>query len=119
MEKYYEKEHKDLVEGFSFKFKKLNPIDHLSLVTQNIDIEKLEGENAKGFILNCMRNVIWRKGESDWGTLTDSEGNCKTVELEDNPSLFLDLYYRYKQEVLLPVFIESKTFQNLISTKKQ
>ena len=114
--KYYEIEYTDLMEGVTFKFKKLNPIEHLGLVTANITEDNKTDftEQYKKFLIN----VLWTKDGTNWMPLIDSEGNSKLKEFEDNVAIGLDLIYRFKNEVLNPVFTESKTFQDIIKHQK-
>lgn len=110
---YWEETFTDLIKGVIFKFKKMNPIDHLNLVTKNVDFERMDGDNAEYFIKKCLQMTIWSKDGVTWNSLVDSEGNSKLPELERKMSVALDLFYYFKKYVLLPVFFESKTFQRL------
>lgn len=112
MENYWEKEYKDLCDGVVFKFKKMNTVEHLNLVTKNVDFENLDGGRAEYFIQKCLSLTLWTKDGSTWNKLIDDEGNSKLPELDVNPSIGLDLFYYFKKDVLIPVFLESKTFQN-------
>ena len=111
-ENYWEKEYKDLCDGVTFKFKKMNTIEHLNLVTKNVEFERLDGDRAEYFIQKCLRLVIWTKDGVTWNNLVDEEGNSKLPEMNNNASIGLDLLYCFKRDVLMPVFTESKTFQN-------
>ena len=111
-ENYWEREYKDLCDGVTFKFKKMNTIEHLNLVTKNVEFERLDGDRAEYFIQKCLRLVIWTKDGVTWNNLVDEEGNSKLPEMNNNASIGLDLFYCFKRDVLMPVFTESKTFQN-------
>lgn len=109
---YWQEEFKDICEGIVFKFKKMNTVEYLNMVTRNVEFEKLDGEKAEYFIQKCLSLAVWSKDGQTWNALIDSEGNAKLPELDANPSIALDLFYYFKREVLLPVFTGSKTFQN-------
>ena len=117
--KYYEIEYTDLIPGVTFKFAKLNPIEHLNIVTlqQSWDVNKNGGYT--GLLEKILINVLWTKDNKNWIPLIDSEGNAKLPEYETCPSLGLDLFIRFKNEVIEPVFTESKTFQNIMNRRKQ
>lgn len=115
--KYYDIEYTDLIPGITFKFKKLNPIEHLNLVTTNNVWEK-EHDDYKGLFEKILINVLWTKDGKNWQPLVDTDGNSKLPEFEDNISIGLDLFYIFKNEVLNPVFIESKTYQNIMKRIK-
>lgn len=108
---YWKIEYTDLCEGVTFKFKKMNTIEHLNLVTKNVEFESLDGDKAEYFINKCLSMALWTKDGNTWNNLVDAEGNAKLPELETNPSIALDLFYYFKKDVLLPVFTESKTFR--------
>ena len=112
---YWEVTYKDIIDGVVFKFKKMNPIEHLNLVTKNVEFERLDGDNAEYFIKKCLQTTLWSKDNQTWNPLVDSEGNSKLPELSNHMSAALDLFYYFKKDVLLPVFTESKTFQRSIS----
>ena len=115
---YWENTYKDLIDGVVFRFKKMNPIEHLNLVTKNVDFERLDGDNAEYFIKKCLQMTLWTKDNVTWNTLVDSEGNAKLPELERKMSAALDLFYYFKKDVLLPVFFESKTFQKFTTDEQ-
>lgn len=108
---YWKIEYTDLCDGVTFKFKKMNTIEHLNLVTKNVEFESLDGDKAEYFINKCLSMALWTKDGNTWNNLVDAEGNAKLPELETNPSIALDLFYYFKKDVLLPVFTESKTFR--------
>ena len=115
---YWEIIHEDICDGVKFKFKKLNTVEHLNLVTKNVDFERLEGEKADYFINKCLQNTMWSKDGTNWVPLIDAEGNAKLPELEKNPSIAFDLFYMFKRDVLAPVFTGSKTFQNFMKDQE-
>ena len=121
MEKYWEHEITDLYEGMSFKFDKINPIDHINLVTFDTkglskDVDNGPDKASADFIKACFKYIKWNKG-SGWFNVLDDNGNARLPELDEHPSLLLDLFIKFRTEVLLPVFIESKTFQDILQTK--
>ena len=116
--KYYEIEYDDLLPGIKFKFRKLNPIEHLGLVTSDNGSWNDEGKDYTKLFGKILVNVLYTKDDKNWIPLIDSDGNAKLPEFEDNISIGLDLFYRFKSEVLNPVFTESKTYQNFISHRK-
>jgi len=116
---YWETIHEDICDGVKFKFKKLNTVEHLNLVTKNVDFERLDGEKAEFFINKCLQYTLWSKDGNNWTQLIDVEGNAKLPELERNPSIALDLFYMFKRDVLAPVFTESKTFQNFMKDQAE
>ena len=109
---YWKIEYTDLCEGVTFRFKKMNTVEHLNLVTKNVEFESLDGDKAEYFISKCLSMTQWTKDGNTWNNLVDAEGNAKLPELETNPSIALDLFYYFKKDVLLPVFTQSKTFRN-------
>ena len=119
MEKYWEKEITNLCDGIIFKFKKMNAVEHLNLVTKNVDFERLDGDRAEYFINKCLSMTIWSRDGQNWNNLIDAEGRSKLPEFEDNVSIGLDLFYYFKRDVLAPVFLESKTFQNSMKEIEQ
>ena len=110
--KYWENTYEGYCEGVKFKFKKMNTVEHLNLVTKNVEFEKLDGDKAEYFISKCLKTTLWSRDGSNWNQLVDEEGNSKLPELDEKPSIALDLFYLFKRDVLMPVFTESKTFQS-------
>ena len=108
---YWTIEYKDICDGVTFKFRKMNTIEHLNLVTKNVEFDSLDGDKAEYFISKCLGMAMWTKDGVNWNNLIDSEGNSKLQEMDLNPSIALDLFYYFKKDVLLPVFTGSKTFQ--------
>lgn len=111
---YWEIIYSDICEGIKFKFKKMNTVEHLSLVTKNVDFDNLDASKADYFISKCLQNTLWSKDDINWNPLIDGEGNAKLGELASNVSIALDLFYAFKRDVLVPVFTGSKTFQNFM-----
>lgn len=116
---YWQEEFKDICEGVTFKFRKMNTVEHLNMVTKNVEFESLDGDRAEFFIKKCLSLAIWSKDGVNWTPVIDGEGNAKLPELDTNPSIALDLFYYFKREVLLPVFTESKTFQDSMKAVKE
>ena len=112
-EYYWEKEYKDICEGVTFKFKQMNTIEHLNLVTKNVSFERAEGDAVEYFIKKCLSMVKWSKDGVNYNDLIDGDGNSKLPEMKANMSIALDLFYKFKSDVLAPVFTESKTFQEV------
>lgn len=111
---YWEQTYKDVLDGVVFRFKKMTPVEHISLVTKNNEFERLDGKDSQYFIHKCLQNTLWSKDNQTWNPLVDFEGNARLPELESNMAVALDLFYYFKKDVLLPVFTESKTFQRAI-----
>ena len=114
MTEYWKTEYTDLCDGVTFKFKQLNPVEHINLVTKNIEFEKLNGDKAQYFIQRTLENTIWTKDGTTWNPLVDSNGNPRLPELNTKPAIAFDLFCKFKADVLYPVFSESKTFQSFI-----
>lgn len=114
MNKYWETELTDIYDGIIFRFKKLNPIDHINLVTQHT-AESNDYNKLNVFITKCLSFIEWTKDGNVWTPLVDFEGNPRLPELADNPTIGFDVYYEFVKQVITPVFTESKTFRNLIS----
>lgn len=109
--------HEDLCQGVMFKFKKLDPIEHINLITRDVNEEKMDFDKSREYIKRCLRNVVWSKDGNIWTPLLDSEGGSRLPELDKDPSISLDLFYRFQNEVIKPVFYGSKTFQNFMKEK--
>ena len=116
-EKYYETIYEDLIEGIKFKFKKLNPVEHLGLCTSSQTWEKINGTDYTELYKKIFINILFTKNGTDWIPLVDSEGNARLKEFEENVSIGLDLFFEYKKKVINPVFTESKTIQNITNRK--
>lgn len=108
---YWEYKFEDLMPGVVFKFKKTTPLVILDLAERNIG---KSGESAQ-FKLDCLRLVVWSRNGENWFDLMDEDGN---TTLQDLPlSTLLDIFFKFRSTVLLPVFTESRTYQALSSTK--
>ena len=105
---FWETEYKDFVEGIVIKFKKLNSLDVLDLADRNIG----KNGDSKQFKLDCLRNVVWTKNGSQWFDLMDEDGNCTLQEV--TAPILLDIFFKFRSTVCLPVFTESKTYQDLL-----
>lgn len=116
---YWERTYTELLDGVQFKFKKMNTVEMLNLVTKNVDFERLEGDKAEFFISKSLQTTIWSRDGVNWTPLVDAEGNAKLPELDTNPSVALDLFYAFKRDVLAPVFTGSKTFQSFITEDQE
>lgn len=114
MKEYWEQELTDICEGVMFKFKQTNPIDLINLVTDSIDYEKANNSRKRQFVTQCLQQVIWTKNGTDWFPLVDSDSNPRLPEFKTNPVIGFDLFFRFRRDVINPVFTESKTFQSLI-----
>lgn len=110
---YYEKEYKNLIDGVTFKFKKLNTIEHIELAMDSATWETKGNKKTKtkDMLLGVYRNVLFSKEGGTYRELVDYEGNSNLPELDTRPNIALDLFYLFKEEVIFPVFTESKTFQ--------
>ena len=109
--KYYELKYNDILEGVTFKFKKMNPVEHLSFVLKLPDNEQNGVDKAQTFIQKVLENCLWSKDEQNYFPLVAEDGSARLPELIDNPQISLIMFARFKQEVLVPVFTESKIFQ--------
>lgn len=109
---FWEVEYKDFVPGVTFRFKKLNSLDVLDLADRNVG----STGKTKEFKRDCLVNVLWSKNGSDWRELMDEDGN---LSLDIPSSALLDIFYKFRSEVCLPVFTESKTYQSLLNQDGQ
>lgn len=118
MEDYTQIKYDDLIDGVVFKYKRMTPVEVIGLATRNISFSSLtfEGTDIDSMVQLCLGKILWSKDEGkSWTALIDAEGNSKLPELDSHPQLGLDLFYRFRKDVLTPVFTESKTFQNSMS----
>ena len=115
MERYWETIYDDIFEGVQFKFKKLNPIEHINLVTYNTKDIEGPGVGNELFIRKCAKYLLWSKDGSNWFPIVDDLDNSRLPELDENPSILLDLFCRFRKDVLVPVFLESKTYQSVLT----
>lgn len=107
-EKFWEHEYKDFVDGVVIKFKKMSSLDVLDLADRNISSVTA---NSKEFKLDCLRNVAWTKDGEHWFDLMDENGNCT---IQDLPySTLLDIFFKFRSVVCMPVFTESRTYRSL------
>lgn len=116
------KEIKDLLDGVTFKFKELNPVELINLVTKNLDFGKTDKrDDDEKFINKVLTCILWTKDGSTWNPLVQEDGEARLPELKSKPTVSLDLFYKFRSEVLAPVFYESKTFQTFMNDniKKQ
>ena len=115
MEKdFWNNEYTDIAEGVIFKFRKPNSVEFINLITRDIDIKTASFEASEEFISKCLSYVIWSKDNVTWNPVLNSNGTSRLPEMDDNPAIALDLFYKFKGDVLTQVFTESKTFQNFI-----
>lgn len=119
MTEYWNTEYTDIFPGITFKVKKINPIEIISLVNASIDFEKETFEHKNEFIKRCLLNIVWSKDGSKYFPLIDSENNPHLPELITNPTIAFDVFYVIRKDVIMPVFTESRTYQNLIDGKNQ
>ena len=103
---YWEVEYKDFVPDVVFKFRKMTSLDVLDLAERNIG----KNGDTKEFKRDCLQNVLWSRG-GDWFALMDDAGNATLPEL--SASTLLDIFFKFRNEVCLPVFTESKTYRLL------
>ncbi len=108
--KFWEEEYTDLVPDVTIKFKKMTSLDVLDLADRNIG----KSGDDKQFKLDCLKNVVWSKG-GEYFSLMDDEGNVTLPDLR--ASTLLDIFFKFRSVVCLPVFTESKTYQ-LLTEKK-
>lgn len=108
MAEFWEVEYKDFMPNVTIKFKKMSSLDVLDLADRNIGKET----DSKKFKLDCLRNVVWTRNGAEWFALMDEDGN---VTLPGLPaSTLLDIFFKFRSTVCLPVFTESKTYQSLM-----
>ena len=108
---YWEKTWENLVPGVVFKINKLAPLDRLAIVYNRQSITKsgYTSQNVKEFV----QNWIWtRNGGTNWNPVVNQSGTANLPELDTNQSLLFDLANIFQEEVIFPVFIESKAFRN-------
>jgi hypothetical protein len=117
---YYEEQLDKIYDGVIFRFKKINPIDYINLVTKHTETtaSKSTMKTSADFIGSCLSYIQWTKDGATWTDLVDPNGNSRLPELDEHPTIGFDLYYAFVQKVIAPVFIESKTFQSLMSQEK-
>ena len=112
MEEFWKEEYKDWMPNVVFKFKKMKSLDVLDLADRNLTGKAADGRQFK---LDCMRNVVWTKNGSDWFDLMDESGN---VTLDGLPySTLMDIFFKFRSVVLLPVFTESRAYQSLLQSQ--
>jgi len=107
---YWEKTWENLVPGVVFKINKLAPLDRLAIVYNRQSITKsgYTSQNVKEFV----QNWIWtRNGGTNWNPVVNQAGTANLPELDTNQSLLFDLANIFQEEVIFPVFIESKAFR--------
>lgn len=122
MEDYTKIKYDDICEGVLFKYAQMNPVEIIGLTTRNVSFSSLsfKGTDIESMVELCLRKIVWSKDDGKtWTPIIDAEGNAKLPELDKNPQIGLDLFYRFRKDVLTPVFIESKTFQNSMSRNEK
>lgn len=121
MEDYTQIRYNDIHEGILFKYKQMTPIEIIGLSTRNVSFSSVtfESTDIESMVKLCLDKILWSKDDGvTWTPLIDSVGNAKLPELNMYPQMGMDLFYRFRKDVLSPVFIESKTFQNSMSPQK-
>lgn len=106
MAEFWEVDYTDFVPNVTIKFKKMLSLDVLDLADRNIG----KAGDSKQFKLDCLRNVVWSKG-GEWFDLMDEYGNVTLEGLK--ASTLLDIFFKFRSTVCLPVFTESKAYQAL------
>ena len=106
MAEFWEVEYTDFVPNVTIKFKKMLSLDVLDLADRNIG----KAGDSKQFKLDCLRNVVWSRG-GEWFDLMDEYGNVTLEGLK--ASTLLDIFFKFRSTVCLPVFTESKAYQAL------
>lgn len=117
MERYWEKTYDDICDGIKFRFKKLNPIEHLALVSANTTQDDDKGalsNQSQEFLRKCLQCIEWSVDNGSWRTVVDELDNPTNDIFIEQPMILFDLVILFRQNVLVPVFIESKTFQNVL-----
>ncbi len=104
----------NLCDNYEFKVKKIDPIEHIGLCAKHMayNAETMSKENVDAFVKTCLSFIAFRKkGEGEeWKDLLNNNGSCR---ITISPSVYLDLFMKFRVDVIVPVFTESKTFQNL------
>lgn len=118
MTEYWNTEYSDICEGVIFKIKQVNPIELINLVTASVDYEKTTWDKQQEFVKNALKQVTWTKNGTEWFPLISEDGLPRLPEMQNNPTIGFDLFFAIRRDVILPVFIESKTFQHLTADKK-
>lgn len=112
MEEFWKVEYKDWVPNVVFKFKHMKSLDVLDLADRNITGKAADGRQFK---LDCLRNVVWSKNGTEWFELMDDSGNTTLDGL--SYSTLMDIFFKFRSEVLLPVFTESRAYQSLLQSQ--
>jgi hypothetical protein len=115
--KYYEIIYDDIVDDVIFKFKKLNPIEHLSFILKSQD-DQGQIDKVEEFVKKVLQCCLWSKDMKNFFPLVDDSGSARLPELNDDPGISLIMFSRFKSEVLMPVFTESKAFQKGLKEKE-
>lgn len=121
MEDYTQIRYDDIQEGILFKYKHMTPVEIIGLATRNVSFSSVsfESTDIESMVKLCLDKILWSKdGGTNWTPLIDANGVAKLPELDSNPQIGMDLFYRFRSDVLSPVFIESKTFQSYTSPQK-
>lgn len=111
---FWNTEYTDIADGVIFKFKKPNPVEFINLITKDIDLKTASYAATEEFINKCLSYAIWSKDGTNWNPVLNADGTGRLPEVNDSPEIALDLFYKFKGDILTPVFTESKTFQNFI-----
>ena len=118
MKEFWNIEINNICEGVIFKVKQINPIELITLLSDNLEYDKATVARKLDFNKFCLKQFIFTKTGIEWYPLIDEDGNPRLAELSSNPTIAFDLFFWFRREVLNPVFTESKTFQDLIPVKK-
>ena len=116
---FWNKEYDDICDGVLFKFKKPNSVEFVNLITKDIDTNNMSLTETEKFINRCLSYALWTKDGSAWHPVINDDGTARLPEMDTNPSIALDLFYKFKGDVLTPVFTESKTYQSFIQGLKK
>ena len=120
MKEYWNEQYDDLYPGIVFRFKKINPIELINLVTENMNFEDTSIERKNEFTKQCLLNVEWSKNSgANWFPLIDRDENPHLPELVNNPMIAFDIFFAFRRDVITPVFTESRTYQNLIEQSRK
>lgn len=107
---YWEKTWDNLCPGIIFKLSKIPPLERLT-VFYNRQAVAQKGHTVQSS-LDMIKYWQWSKdGGITWSPIVNNNGSLRLEELETNLALIVDLGNLFQDEVLLPVFIESKTYQ--------
>ena len=106
---YWQKTWDNLCPGVIFKINQISAVDRLTIV-YNKQTAIRSGHTAQS-TTDLLKYWLWSKnGGGNWAPVLNESGTSRLPELDTEPSLIFDLANLFQDEVILPVFIGSKTF---------